>query len=215
MLRRRPAQLQLVQFELRPLTLALEAPLLLRLGRLASTAVGAHMHSAAELEGPARAAVAAVAARLAGALEEPPTCAAGGRVLYCETLRISEVEVEVSSTLDPHEEESATMLSSAPGWVAACYRLPLLRNLLQSLLVLVKGIGMNLANVSAAPFHFDGVLLHHPFCTPAELAYQLGQQASWQAAAQLGKLLGRSNMLGNPIGLVHSVGGGVAGQTWA
>ena len=38
-LRRRPAQLQLVQFELRPLTLALEAPLLLRLGRLASTAV--------------------------------------------------------------------------------------------------------------------------------------------------------------------------------
>ena len=30
-LRRRPAQLQLVQFELRPLTLALEAPLLRRL----------------------------------------------------------------------------------------------------------------------------------------------------------------------------------------
>ena len=77
------------------------------------------MHSAAELEGPARAAVAAVAARLAGALEEPnpkeiksnptptpnpspnpkgaleepPTYAAGGHVLYCETLRISEVEI--------------------------------------------------------------------------------------------------------------------------
>ena len=55
------------------------------------------MHCAAAREGPARAAVAAVAARLAGALEEPPTYAAGGikggHVLYCETLRISEVEI--------------------------------------------------------------------------------------------------------------------------
>ena len=51
------------------------------------------MHSVAEREGPARAAAAAAAARLAGALEEPPTYAAGGHVLYCETLRISEVEI--------------------------------------------------------------------------------------------------------------------------
>ena len=50
------------------------------------------MHSVAEREGPARAAAAA-AGRLAGALEEPPTYAAGGRVLYCETLLISEVEI--------------------------------------------------------------------------------------------------------------------------
>ena len=35
--------------------------------------------------------------------------------------------------------------------------------------------------------------LHHPFCTPAELAHLLGQQASWQVAAQLGKLLGHSS----------------------
>ena len=162
-LRRRPGQLQLVQFELRPLTLALEAPLLLRLGRLASTAVGAHTYNVTELAGPGRA---AVAGRLASALEEPPTYSAGSHVLYCETLRISEVEIEVSSTLDPHEEEGAAMLSTAPDWVAVCYRLPLLRNLLQSMLVLIKGIGMNLANVSAVPFHFDGELFHCPCSYP-------------------------------------------------
>ena len=33
----------------------------------------------------------------------------------------------------------------------------------------------------------------------------LSQHTAWQAAAQLGKLLGRSNMLGNPIGLIHTM----------
>ena len=38
---------------------------------------------------------AAVAARLGGALEEPPDHSHADDVLYCETLRISDVEIEV------------------------------------------------------------------------------------------------------------------------
>ena len=68
--------------------------------------------------------------------------------------------------------------------------------------VLVKGIGFNLASVSNMPFGFDGVHMRHPLFTPSELYYKLAQQLSWQAAAQLGKLLGHSDMLGNPMGIL-------------
>ena len=61
------------------------------------------------------------------------------------------------------------------------------------------------------PFRFDTVSLEHPLCTKSELVYQLLQRLSWQAAAQLGKLLGHSEMLGNPMGMIEGVGSGVAG----
>ena len=36
------------------------------------------------------------------------------------------------------------------------------------------------------------------------------QRISWQAAAQLGKLLGHSEMLGNPVGMLFETGSGIA-----
>ena len=79
------------------------------------------------------------------------------------------------------------------------------------MMVLIKGIGANLANISGVTFHFDELTVEHPLCTKSELAYTIVQRATWQAAAQLGKLLGHSEMLGNPMGMIHQVGSGVAG----
>ena len=95
--------------------------------------------------------------------------------------------------------------------MALCQQIPLVSTLMHAMLVLVKGVGMNLANISAVPFNFAEVNMLHPFFTPKELAYRLAQQLSWQALAQVGKLLGHSDMIGNPFGLAATVGSGVAG----
>ena len=77
--------------------------------------------------------------------------------------------------------------------------------------VCVKGIGANLANISGVPFKFDAVTMEHPLCTKSELVYRLLQHGKWQAVSQLGKLLGHSEMLGNPMGMIQGMGSGVVG----
>ena len=61
------------------------------------------------------------------------------------------------------------------------------------------------------PFYFSAFELDFPLCTKSELLYLVRQSFSWQAAAQLGKLLGHSEMLGNPFGVIQGMGSGVAG----
>ena len=70
---------------------------------------------------------------------------------------------------------------------------------------------MNLANVSGVPFRFEQWREEHPACTPSELAYRYGQRVQREAMVQLGKLLGHSELFGNPLGLISSMGTGVAG----
>ena len=48
----------------------------------------------------------------------------------------------------------------------------------------------------------------HPLCTKSELVYKLLQSISWQLSWQLGKLLGHSEMLGNPFGTIQAIGSG-------
>ena len=65
--------------------------------------------------------------------------------------------------------------------------------------------------LSKVPFYFSAFELDFPLCTKSELLYLVRQSFSWQAAAQLGKLLGHSEMLGNPFGVIQGMGSGVAG----
>lgn len=148
--------------------------------------------------------------------------------ILCDTLHVSEIEVDVSSRLDLQLDTLSQAVAASTGgvvglrraghadpgasdWLALVQQVPLIGSLMQSMVVIVKGVGMNLANVSAVPFRFDALHVEHPACAPSELVYSFGQQISWQAAAQLGKLLGHSDLLGNPLGLISSVGTGMVG----
>jgi hypothetical protein len=56
----------------------------------------------------------------------------------------------------------------------------LIDNLSQLMMVFIKGIGTNLANLSGVPFRFDPLIEKHPLCTKSELTYKLVQRFSWQ-----------------------------------
>lgn len=142
--------------------------------------------------------------RLSAVLAAPPDWSQR-LPFYCDALRISAVDLRVSSRLDVELGSSSGRVDLAAGSI------PLVSHLLQLMIVFVKGIGTNLANISKVPFHFDAFEQDFPLCTKSELFYKLLQSFSWQAAAQLGKLLGHSEMLGNPFGVIQGMGSGVAG----
>ena len=227
--RRASGQLQDVYIELQPTDLALEASFLLRLGQLLAGGDESSSRLVASLDRYGR--VGKLEERLGAALAVPPDWST--RVpFYCDSLHIAEIDLLVSSRLDVEMGQGLHMFGAEPrrersdggsevggaggaplssGSLSVPLISSLVDNLLQLMMVLIKGIGTNLANISGVPFHFEAMLEKHPLCTKSELVYKLGQRLSWQAAAQLGKLLGHSEMLGNPMGMIRQVGSGVAG----
>ena len=229
--RRASGQLQDVVIELKPIDLAMEASFLVRLGHLLAGGGESSTRIVASLNRAARRGVSsrALEERLGAFLAAPPDWSQ--RVpFYCDTLRISGVELTVSSRLDVDMGSELLLMSTSSNAAGSSSSssernehaqgdsewfgitsLPIVSNLLELLMVLIKGIGANLANISGVPFQFDELRFEHPLCTKSELAYNLLQRMSWQAAAQLGKLLGHSEMLGNPVGMLFEIGTGVTG----
>ena len=226
--RRASGQLQDVAIELQPTDVALEASFLTRLGRLlvasADPSTGTSTSSsrvAERLQRTGRIGHVALDERLGSALAVPPDWSS--RVpFYCDKLHIAEMDLRVSSRLDTDVSGELLLFGSdaadgrsheggGEGRAALSELLSvpvlshLVSTLLQLMMVLLKGIGANLANISGVPVNFEPLTEKHPLCTKTELVYKLGQRLSWQAAAQLGKLIGHSEMLGNPMGMITQV----------
>lgn len=95
--------------------------------------------------------------------------------------------------------------------MAAASAVPLLAHALQSMVVLAKGIGLNFASVSGVPLSFATTSQQRVFYTPSELLYRLRQTFTRQLYPQLGKAVGHSQMLGDPLGALSTLGSGLKG----
>ena len=224
--RRASGQLQDVRLELQPLDVALEASFLKRVDRL--LAVGGELSArlVMEVHRLLRVAPVAYSHRLHAALEErlsavlaaPPDWASNSSQrlpFYCDKLTIAPVDVRVSSRLDVGVGGSADVDSASTelgrSSTSDLSTIPIVAHMLQLMIVFVKATTSQLASLSKVPFYFSAFEQDFPLCTKSELLYSVRQAFSWQAAAQLGKLLGHSEMLGNPFGVIQGMGTGVAG----
>lgn len=77
------------------------------------------------------------------------------------------------------------------------------------LLVLLSNFGSALANVTESPLYFKAVIFEHLFQTTSNLTWLLLKNYSRQGVLQFYKVLGSSDLLGNPIGLIDKLGSGV------
>lgn len=176
--RRAAGHLQLLNIEVQPLEMALEASLFVHVGRLLSNV------RRSAIAGVSRT---ALAIHLGAQLAEPPNWS-GRQPLLCDVLRISSVSVKVSSWLDFRlNDVSDAAASRSPAvsvrsvghqravgvadWLTLVQQIPVFGSLLQAMVVLVKGVGIHLANVSGVPFKFDALHIEHPAVTPSELVY--------------------------------------------
>ena len=206
----RSGEFELLSVDLAPLTLALEATVFARLSLLLPRSRAA----LAELSQPGRSggatrerlATQLLRRRLSTELEEPPEFPRR-RQVYFDQLRISQIDMTVSSALEVQREEAPRQPAvrtsgglwlgrgggtvtlggggSRADWVAAVGSLPVFSHMLQSMLVLAKGIGLNFGSVSSVPLSFAPMRFERVLSTPQALLYRLAQQVSWQAAAQV------------------------------
>jgi hypothetical protein len=209
---RRGDEFELFSVDLAPLLLALEATVFARLSlllppsRAALARLGPPAGSGGALsaggggQGDAPDAKALLQRRLSAALDEPPEFSKR-RPIYFDLLRIGQVDVTVSSALEVQREEAPRQPAAGRGvgalgvggggggggidWVTAVGSVPVFSHLLQSMLVLAKGIGLNFGSVTGVPLSFAPVRMERALFTPQALMYRLAQQASWQAAAQV------------------------------
>jgi hypothetical protein len=77
------------------------------------------------------------------------------------------------------------------------------------LLVLITNFGSALANVSESPLYFKAIVFEHLFQTMSNLSWLMLKNYSRQGILQFYKVIGSSDLLGNPIGLIDKLGSGV------
>ncbi|OMJ94539.1 hypothetical protein SteCoe_2326 [Stentor coeruleus] len=82
-------------------------------------------------------------------------------------------------------------------------------NLGSGILRILGSIGGAFTNISQAPMKFNEVLITHGFQTTANLTSVLLKNYTRQAILQIYKILGSSDLLGNPLGLIDKLGTGV------
>lgn len=66
-----------------------------------------------------------------------------------------------------------------------------------------------IGNTDNASIQLNGLLLQNVFLSPQELLQRLGNHYLRQILGQLYKILGSITILGNPVGLLDSVGSGM------
>lgn len=166
LVRQASGRLGKLSIKVSPAEVALEAGLLLRVGRLLGTA----RRSA----GVSRA---ALSSHLSPELREPPDWSSR-QLLFCDELRVSRIAVSVSSWLDFQLEQMNETASRHVGlhaggadWLTVMQQLPVVGSLLKAMVVLVKGLGINLANASGVPFDFKELHIEYLTTTASELAH--------------------------------------------
>lgn len=113
-----------------------------------------------------------------------------GRKAYFEFLRLCAIKIEVNF------RKASKILS-----ISLKSGLGVLR--------ILSTIGGAFANISETPLKFNEVLVTHGFQTIPSLTSSLLKNYIRQGILQLYKLLGSSDMLGNPLGLIDKLGTGV------
>jgi Vacuolar-sorting-associated 13 protein C-terminal len=93
---------------------------------------------------------------------------------------------------------SSTSSSTAPSTAA------------NPLFLLVKAMGATLANIENAPLHMRQVSIRDKLASPQQLVALLIGHYTRQALGQAYKIVGSAELLGNPIGLLQSLGAGVS-----
>ena len=74
---------------------------------------------------------------------------------------------------------------------------------------LLHTIGATAANITEAPLYFKELIICDTYNTPVSLSSQILKNYTRQGILQFYKLLGSSDLIGNPIGLVDKLGTGV------
>lgn len=82
-------------------------------------------------------------------------------------------------------------------------------NLGSGFLRVLGSIGGAFTNISSTPIKFNEVLITHGFQTTENLTSVLLKNYTRQAILQIYKILGSSDLLGNPLGLIDKLGTGV------
>ncbi|CAM9365106.1 unnamed protein product [Discosporangium mesarthrocarpum] len=143
----------------------------------------------------------------------PPTTASAligrglGGKLYFEELVISPIRLHVSfvtsTTVGPRPDLQLLSMNSTD--VAA----------LEGgdggapLRAILRAMGATLSNIENAPLQLNALVLSHTFASPEELVVQLVAHYKGQALRQAYKIVGSSELLGNPVGLLQNIGAGV------
>lgn len=70
-------------------------------------------------------------------------------------------------------------------------------------------LGTSLANISDAPLFFRELVISHTFSSLPNIMLQLRKNYVRQGMLQFYKIIGSSDLIGNPIGLVDKLGSGV------
>jgi hypothetical protein len=78
------------------------------------------------------------------------------------------------------------------------------------LFLLLKAMGATLANIENAPLHMRAVSIRDKLASPQQLVALLIGHYTRQALGQAYKIVGSAELLGNPIGLLQSLGAGVS-----
>ncbi|EOD04960.1 hypothetical protein EMIHUDRAFT_453726 [Emiliania huxleyi CCMP1516] len=212
--------------QLAPLTLALEATVLARLAVIVPRSRQGQAGGGDGGESGGAHGARLLVQRLSATLEEPPDWSRR-RPIYIESLLIGQIDLTISSALEVQRDDAPRqpageaargggLLSVGGGgapsdWMAAASAVPLLAHALQSMVVLAKGIGLNFASVSGVPLSFATTSQQRVFYTPSELLYRLRQTFTRQLYPQLGKAVGHSQMLGDPLGALSTLGSGLKG----
>lgn len=80
---------------------------------------------------------------------------------------------------------------------------------LNAFTVLLQTFGNILANLDRAPICLNALMLEHCFCSSAGLSSMIVSHYTRQAIAEVYKILGSTDLLGNPVGLFNNVASGV------
>jgi len=80
---------------------------------------------------------------------------------------------------------------------------------LNAFTVLLQTFGSVIANLDRAPICLNALLLEHCFCSGDKLAEMISSHYTRQALMEIYKILGSTDLLGNPVGLFNNVASGV------
>jgi len=77
------------------------------------------------------------------------------------------------------------------------------------LVSVIRTVGGAMLNISDSPLNFSNVILLHSFQTMQAMTWTIAKNYIRQGALQFYKIIGSSDMIGNPMGLIDKLGTGV------